>query len=65
MLPLPVISFLECLLGFVQERSDFGGEEGDSVRAAGEDERDEEEPGKEADVLGGGSEVVVEEVGAV
>lgn len=56
---------LEGLLGFVEERPDLAGEAGYSLRAAAEDKRDEEEPGEEAQVLGGGPEVVVEEVGAV
>lgn len=65
MLPLLVFGFLEGLLGLIEERADVGGEARDSVRAASEEKRDEEEPGEESEVLGGAPEMVIEEVGAV
>jgi hypothetical protein len=58
--------YLEGLPGVVEERTDVGREAQDSVCAPGEEERDEEEPGEEAEVLAG-CDVVgrVVEVGAV
>jgi hypothetical protein len=58
--------YLEGLPGVVEERTDVCSEARDSVRAPGEEERDEEEPGEEAEVLAGGDVVGrVVEVGAV
>lgn len=59
MLPLLIFGFLECLLGFVEECADVGGEARDGVCAPGEEKGDKEEPGEEAEVLGGGEVVGV------
>lgn len=57
---------LEGLFGVIEERAYVRGEARDGVGAPGEQERYEEEPGEEAEVLGGGEVVVgVLEVGAV
>jgi hypothetical protein len=58
--------YLEGLSGVVEERTNVCGKPRDSVGAPGEEERDEEEPGEEAEVLAGGDVIgSVVEVGAV